>query len=163
DEVPYESHPFAQTHPDRLCAVATILGTRPPPVGRGRVLEIGCASGGNLIPMAVALPEGKFVGVDLSGVEVSQGQKVIQTLKLPNIELRQQNILDVAPEDGRFDYIICHGIFSWVTRPVQDKILQICRQNLVPNGVAYVSYNTYPGWHMRGMIRDMMVYHSRQY
>ena len=29
--------------------------------------------------------------------------------------------------------------------------------------MAYVSYNTYPGWHIRGMIRDMMCYHTRQF
>jgi len=29
--------------------------------------------------------------------------------------------------------------------------------------VAYVSYNTYPGWAMRGMLRDMMLYHSRKF
>ena len=59
-----------------------------------------------------------------------------------------------------FDYVICHGIYSWVPAPVRESILAICRDNLAPNGVAYISYNTLPGWHMRGMIRDMMVYHS---
>src|SRR6185503_11176685 len=48
----------------------------------------------------------------------------------------------------------------WVPTPVRDKILDICSTNLAPGGVAYVSYNTYPGWHMRGLIRDMMRYHA---
>ena len=62
---------------------------------------------------------------------------------------------------GTFDYVICHGVFSWVPTDVQEKILDICSQaDCRPNGIAYVSYNTYPGWHMRGMIRDMMRYHS---
>lgn len=163
DEVPYQSHPFWQTHPDRLCTIAALLGLQSPAVKGSRILELGCASGGNLVPMATALSENKFLGVDLSAVEVADGQKVIQKLGLKNIELRHQNILDVGKELGQFDYIICHGVYSWVPARVQERILQICKQNLVPNGVAYISYNTYPGWHMRGMIRDMMVYHSRQY
>jgi methyltransferase-like protein len=29
--------------------------------------------------------------------------------------------------------------------------------------VAYVSYNTYPGWHLRGLVRDLLCYHVRRY
>src|SRR5439155_10600404 len=59
--------------------------------------------------------------------------------------------------------LICHGVFSWVPTAVREKILDICAKNLAPHGVAYVSYNTYPGWHMRGMIRDMMRYHAMRF
>lgn len=71
DEVPYESYPFAQTHPDRLATVATLLGLRPAPVEQCRVLELGCAGGGNLIPMALTLPESTFVGIDLSARQIA--------------------------------------------------------------------------------------------
>jgi methyltransferase-like protein/2-polyprenyl-3-methyl-5-hydroxy-6-metoxy-1,4-benzoquinol methylase len=163
DEVPYESYPFAQTHPDRLATVATLLGMSPPPVDHCRVLELGCASGGNLLPMAQNLPNSSFMGIDFSEREVAEGRKMAEALGLRNVELRRLNILSVNEGFGRFDYIICHGVYSWVASPVQDKILEICASNLSPNGVAYVSYNTYPGWHMRGMIRDMMSYHAQQF
>jgi methyltransferase-like protein/protein-L-isoaspartate O-methyltransferase len=163
DEVPYESYPFSQTHPDRLATVATLLGLKPAPLDRCRVLELGCASGGNLIPMALTLPGGTLLGLDLSSRQVAAGRQVVEALGLKNIELRQQSILDVTPEMGRFDYILCHGVYSWVPPPVQDKILDICLRNLAPNGVAYVSYNTYPGWHMRSMIRRMMLYHASHF
>src|SRR5262245_62555163 len=87
DEVPYESFPFAQTHPDRLATVATLFGMQPAPADRCRVLELGCAAGGNLIPMAVALPQSSFLGIDLSGRQVADGQKVVGALGLTNIEL----------------------------------------------------------------------------
>ena len=35
-------------------------------------------------------------------------------------------------------------------------VLEICQRHLAPNGVAYISYNTYPGWHIRGIARDIM-------
>jgi SAM-dependent methyltransferase len=163
DDVPYDSHPFAQTHADRLATVARLLGLRAVPVSRCRVLELGSAAGGNLIPMAMAFPDSTFVGIDLSGVQIDEGLEMVRALELKNIELKTASILDVGPDFGKFDYIICHGVYSWVPNQVQDKILDICCRNLSPNGVAYVSYNTYPGWHMRGMIRDMLGYHARQF
>jgi methyltransferase-like protein/SAM-dependent methyltransferase len=161
DEVPYKSYPYRQTHPDRLATVASLFGMKTAPIQNCRVLEIGCASGGNLLPMAVHLPGSKFVGIDASAVEIADGQKAVESLGLSNVELLQKNILEIGPEFGQFDYIISHGVYSWVPDEVQTKLLEICARNLSPNGVAYVSYNTYPGWRMRGMIRDMMVYRSR--
>jgi methyltransferase-like protein/2-polyprenyl-3-methyl-5-hydroxy-6-metoxy-1,4-benzoquinol methylase len=163
DEMPYESYPFPQSHPDRLATVATLLSLQVPPVERCRVLELGCAAGGNLIPMALGLPQASFVGIDLSARQIADGQAMVQALGLTNVTLEQRSILDVPADWGPFDYIVCHGVYSWVPPPVQDKILDVCRQNLVPEGVAYVSYNTYPGWHLRSMIRRMMLYHASHF
>jgi methyltransferase-like protein/SAM-dependent methyltransferase len=163
DAVPYDSFPFAQSHPDRLATVATLFGLKPPPVETCRVLELGCAAGGNLVPMAEQLPAGKFLGVDMSPRQIDDGQKLIAAAGLTNVELRKASILDVGPDYGEFDYVIAHGVFSWVPAAVQEKIFEICAAHLAPNGIAYVSYNTYPGWHMRGMIRDMMTYHASRF
>lgn len=163
DEMPYESHPYPQTHPSRLNVVATLFGMKPAPVDRCRVLELGCASGGNLIPMAEQLPGSEFIGVDLSGRQIADGQQIVQMLGLPNISLRHASILDVDESYGEFDYIICHGVFSWVPDVVREKILDICARQLRSAGVAYISYNTYPGWHLRGMIRDMMRFHALRF
>jgi methyltransferase-like protein/SAM-dependent methyltransferase len=163
DEVPYDSHPFGFTHPSRVATVATLFGLSPPSVGTCRVLELGCASGGNLLPMAESLLGGTFVGIDFSARQVADGQRVLQASGLKNATLRHANILDIDESYGQFDYIICHGVFSWVPDAVRDKLLAVCRHHLTPNGVAYVSYNTYPGWHLRGMIRDMMRYHATRF
>ncbi len=160
DELPYINTAFPQTHPDRLATLATIFGLHPPELEACRVLELGCASGDNLIPMALGLPNARFVGIDLSLRQIEQGQQRVEALRLPNIELHRLDIADFDATWGTFDYIVCHGIYSWVPAPVRDKILAICRENLAADGVAYVSYNTLPGWHIRGMIRDMMIYHS---
>jgi methyltransferase-like protein/SAM-dependent methyltransferase len=163
DEVPYASNPFAQTHPSRLFTVATLFGLKPAPPQRCRVLELACAGGGNLIPMADYLPDSEFVGIDLSAKQIADGQAVVDRLGLRNVTLKRANILDVDAAYGTFDYVIAHGVYSWVPEAVRAKILDTCRTLLTPNGVAYVSYNTYPGWHMRGMIRDMMRYHSSRF
>src|SRR5262249_54229313 len=133
------------------------------PISSCRVLEIGCASGGNIIPMAEQLPGSRFVGIDLSPVQVAAGQRTIERTRLTNVELRNTSVLDVDECLGTFDYVVSHGVYSWVPPAVQNKILEVCSRNLAPNGIAYVSYNTYPGWHMRGLIREMMCYHTARF
>lgn len=163
DEVPYEFRPFIRSYPDHLATIATLFGMKPPSAARSRVLELGCALGGNLIPMAINLPNSQFLGIDASARQIADGQAIIKKLGLQNIELRLANILDVNDSYGMFDYIVCHGVYSWVSPEAQEKILSICSKNLKPMGVAYVSYNVYPGWHMLGMIRDMMIYHAGRF
>jgi len=160
DIVPYKSHSMPQTHPDRLAALATLFGMQPHPIQNSRILELGCGDGSNLIPMTYGLPESELIGIDLAATAISKGQEMINKLGLKNISLLSMDIMDVSDKMGVFDYIIVHGIFSWVPPAVQEKILNICNENLAPQGVALVSYNTYPGWHLRGMVREMMRFHA---
>jgi methyltransferase-like protein/2-polyprenyl-3-methyl-5-hydroxy-6-metoxy-1,4-benzoquinol methylase len=160
DDLPYGAATHPTTHPDRLATIATLFGAAPPRVATCRVLELGCARGMNLLPMAVELPNASFLGIDLSAVQIADGQKIVEQLGLENLELRQASILDVDGDYGQFDYVICHGVFAWVPPEVQQKILQICAGQLTDQGVAQVSYNTYPGWHLRGLVREMLLYHS---
>ena len=81
DELPYPGSAFAQTHPDRLATLATLFGMTPAPVERCRVLELGCGDGGNLIPMAFALPESRFTGVDLATTAIARGQQLIDQVR----------------------------------------------------------------------------------
>src|SRR5262249_43524222 len=71
------------------------------------------------------------------------------------------DIMDVDAAFGQFDYIIAHGVYSWVPPDVRAKMLTIFKQNLAPQGICYVSYNAHPFSHMRDMVRDMMRYHTR--
>ena len=161
DETPYPSLSYTQTHPNRLATLATLLGLDPAPVERCRVLEIGCATGGNLLPMAYGLPESEFVGIDNSGrqIELALGQAA--TLGMRNVRFVEADVVALPDDLGRFDYIVAHGVYSWVPEPVRDALLAACRALLAPQGIAYVSYNAYPGWHLLGMVREMMLYRTR--
>jgi methyltransferase-like protein len=163
EEVPYASHPFYYTHPANLATLGTLYGMRPPDPTTCSVLELGCSDGGNLIPMAYSLPRSRLVGIDLSPGQIDAGVRVVQSLGIQNVDLRAMSILDIDATFGTFDYIICHGVYSWVPPAVQAKILEICSQNLSPQGLAYVSYNTFPGWHVRRMVREMMCFHVRRF
>lgn len=160
DEIPYESNPFFQSHPERLRTIGYLFGMNPVEVSKARILELGCASGGNIIPIAYYEPNSKIVGIDNSQIQVDVANDEIKYLNLKNIEVKCCSILDLNESIGKFDYIIVHGIFSWVPAEVRKKIFEICNKCLTEQGIAYISYNTLPGWNMVKSIRDMMLYHS---
>jgi SAM-dependent methyltransferase len=161
DQVLYPGNPFADTHPDHLGVLASLNGMQPAPASRCRVLELGCGDGGNLIPMALQYPESDFVGIDLSARSVAIGAATIAALGLKNVTLAARDIMDMSAADGPFDYIIAHGVYSWVPQAVRDKLLSLYAQTLSPHGVGYVSYNAFPGAHLRNLARSIMHFHVR--
>jgi len=163
NEVAYPGHPFAQTHPDRLSAIAALFGVPYTPVRTCRVLELGCGDGGNMIPMAVGLPHAQFTGIDLAEKPVAQGKETIAALGLRNIKLHAADLLTFDASWGEFDYIITHGLYSWTPSAVRDQILKISKQNLAPDGIAYVSYNALPGGRIRQMLRELMLFQAADF
>lgn len=157
-QLPYESNPFFESHPGRLATIAYLAGLNPPALEGCRVLELGCAGGGNLIPSAESLPDASFTGVDLAPNQIADGKKIIAALGLKNIQLHAMSLTELPSDFGPFDFIIAHGLYSWVPPNVQRRIMEICKSHLSPNGIAYISYNTHPGWRLRGIMRDLLLY-----
>ena len=160
DAVPYVSIPDRAHHPARLCAVAKLYGLEPALPSRARVLEIGCASGGHLIPLAAAFPEALFTGIDISPVQIAAAQSRAARHGFGNIEFAVKSFTGLQSEDGVFDYIISHGVYSWVGEELSEKLLQACGMCLSPGGVAAVSYNVLPGWRMIQALRDGALFHT---
>jgi methyltransferase-like protein len=158
--VPYPGHPFAQTHPDRLAALGTLFRIDPPPVESCRVLELGCGDGGNLVPMALALPGGRFHGIDAAEGAIARGRAVVEALGLTNVTLEVGEMEELELPAEAFDYVIAHGVYSWIAAPVRDRLLELCRSALSERGIAYVSYNVLPGGRVSGALRDMLVFHT---
>jgi SAM-dependent methyltransferase len=161
DQVAYRTFPRRQTHPDRLAAIAVFFGMKPAPPAACCVLEIGCGDGANLIPLAYYLPESRFTGIDLAAGPVAAAGAMAAELAVHNIDLRVADLRDLSAQDGEFDYIFAHGLYSWIPADVRDRLLWVCRQCLAPQGVAFVSYNVYPGRYPRQMIREILLYHTR--
>lgn len=161
DEVAYPGFPYPETHPDRLATLAILFGIEPAPLDTCRVLELGCGDGSNLLPIALTLPAATCVGVDLSARAVERAREGVAALGLRNATVHHADLRDLGHDLGRFDYVIAHGLYSWLPDDVKDRLLDVSREHLAPNGVAFVSYNTYPGGHMRDMIRHMMLFRAR--
>ncbi|BDC50161.1 hypothetical protein F183_A24770 [Bryobacterales bacterium F-183] len=152
-EVAYPSYVHSQTHPDHLAMMARVFGLKPAPINKCRVLELGCGTGYGLIAGAIDLPESQFVGVDFSSRMIEEARKAAAAVGASNVRFEAADILTFEPE-GEFDFIVAHGVYSWVPAAVRERVLQICGQKLSANGVAYISFNARPGYHLPAVLRD---------
>ena len=165
DQFPYRGRPCTESHPSRLYTAAVLLGLSPAPaaVDRCRVLELACGDGSNLLSIAESLPAASCLGIDLAARHIEAAQADARALGLTNVRFQQGDLLTLKKEDlGEFDYILAHGLYSWVPRPVQDGLLSLCKQHLAPGGVAFVSYNVLPGWRVHSILRDFMLFHTHK-
>lgn len=162
DKTPYQSLPILYTYLPTLAATGRLYGIATEDPDACRVLELGCAEGGNIIPQAWHFPDSTFMGVDLSQHQIEIGQRTITKLKLTNIQLRQADISSLTlPVEEKFHYILLHGVFSWVSANTQKRIFELCQSVLATNGLLYISYNTYPGWHSQMILRDALKFDAR--
>jgi SAM-dependent methyltransferase len=152
----YVGRPCANSHPTHLATIAALIGHDAPDPSTARVLEIGCGDGGNLVPMAVALPKATFVGIDLSSVAIGEAHAFAGALGLANVAFHDADLRDLPAELGPFDYIVAHGFYSWVPAPVRDAMFETMRTRLAPRGVAFVSHNVLPGCGLRRMVWDVL-------
>ena len=164
DEIPYFSAAFSDCSPVRIEAVAKFLGLKAASLKEARVLELGSSYGGNILPFALSHKNAKVVGIDISSYQVKEGNSIAKQMGLKNFTLFERDFLHMNEKDikelGEFDYIIAHGVYSWVSPNVRDALLATIKALLSKDGIAYVSYNTYPGWKSLDILRDFMLFVS---
>ncbi|MEK7950803.1 class I SAM-dependent methyltransferase [Luteolibacter soli] len=117
-----------------------------------RVLEFGCAAGQNLLPLAARYPKSDFTGLDFSDTAVRQARQLSYDAGLSNIRFETADLQHWRASHP-CDFLIAHGVFSWVPDEVKTRVLDHCGQVLSESGVACISYNTLPGWSLR---RDLV-------
>ena len=152
----YRTFARRETHPARMGALARLYGLSAPAPDACAMLELGCGDGSNLLPLAEAYPRSSFVGIDLSRDAIEKGQAEVRELGLRNITLRCEDLRTASIEADAYDYIVCHGVYSWVPPEVQHAILSSAKRALKPEGIFLISYNTLPGWRQRGILRDII-------
>ena len=146
-----------------MAAVATLFGMERPDPETARVLEIGCSDGGNLLPLAATTPHGTFLGIDFAESAIAIATARVAEQGLRNISFQRMDVAEFPEDAGAFDYIIAHGVFSWVSSETQAAILRVVQRHLSPAGVAYIDYNAQPGSHLRYTFRESMFFHVRQF
>jgi SAM-dependent methyltransferase len=161
DEVPYPSGAVEVTHPGNLAMMAQLFGMQPAPVERCRVLELGCGDGMSLLPLAELFPESTFVGVDRSAAAVAAGRAWADRIGVTNLTFVEADLASYDPGPEPFDYVVAHGVYSWVPADVRDRLLAIFGRALAPQGVAFVSYTALPGGYFGRAMREMIAYHTR--
>jgi SAM-dependent methyltransferase len=158
DRLPYTDHAYAESHPDRLAAVARLARWDTPDVASARILELGCGRGGNLLPMASGLPRAELVGVDRSRRQVEEARTVAAAAELGNVRFLETGFEDLGDLGGPFDYVVAHGVASWVPPASRRALLRAAGGALAPGGIAYLSFNVLPGWYERMAARDWLRY-----
>ena len=162
DEVPYENLPFTQALPRAHATVAALHGLAPPDPRSARVLELGCGAGAHLAGVAAAHPEVRAVGVDLAANAIEVARATAAAAGLDNVRFDVGDVLELTEGQlGTFDYVIVHGLYAWAAEPLREAVLAASRAHLAPDGIVYVSYTSYPGGHMRQMLREMAQWHTR--
>ena len=159
DAIPYAAQSNALSHPAHLATVATLFGLAPTPVATCRVLEVGCSDGANLLPMAAALPHARFVGCDVSARAIAAAREGAAALRLTNVAFVERDLAVLAAEPAEYDYIVAHGVYSWVPASVRDALLALAARRLAGNGLLFVSYNVYPGCHVRQAVWEILRHH----
>jgi SAM-dependent methyltransferase len=160
DQLPYTEHAYAESHPDRLAVVARLSGWTPPEAPTARILELGCGRGGNLLPMAAGLPGASLVGVDRSARQIEQARTIATATGLTNVTFVSASFEDPAAATGPFDFVLAHGVCSWVAPESRRTLLRTIAGALSRSGVAYVSFNVLPGWYERMAARDWLRAHA---
>jgi len=160
DELPYTGLAYWFSHPDHLGLVGALHGIATARSPSCRVLEVGCGDGGNILSLASLLPGSTFVGLDLSEVHIRQGQQTAAEVGLTNVSLHHADLTKFEVEPGTFDFVIAHGLYSWVPEFARDGLLALIRRALKPTGVAVVSYNTLPGQALFEPVRSLMRFHT---
>ncbi len=151
---PYASAPFLESY-------ARLLGLSPAPASTARILEIGSSYGGNLISQALFYPKATFTGIEIAPTQVSVGKTYIDQLGITNLALLEGDVNERHHHLGTYDYIIAHGFYSWVDEETKDKFLRLCKEHLAENGILYMSYNTYPGWHKMDSVRALLEFANK--
>lgn len=158
DQFAYRCAPIEWSAPERLAVASLLHGGPRPRRDRYRVLELGCGNAANLIPLAYYRPHSEFVGVDGAGTQTALAQSRCAELRLQNVRIHHADFLAAdALLEGRFDYILAHGVLSWVGEATRQALLAICARRLAPGGLVYLNYNCRPGWSIRGMVRDLLM------
>jgi SAM-dependent methyltransferase len=154
DELPYRSAPIEWSAPERLALTSLLHGGPRPPDQGYRLLELGCGNGANLLPLAFFRPHGRFIGVDAAASAIALARGRTAELGLRNVKFMVADFREAARQlEGPFDYIVCHGVFSWIDDDARDALVALCAEQLALRGLLYVNYNARPGWDIRAMVR----------
>jgi len=139
---------YPETLPARL-RWAALLRNHWLPESHFRYLDCGCGQGYSLILAAIQHPESEFVGIDFLPEHIAHARRLAKLVGLTNVRFIEGDFIALSRDPsalGDFDFIVAHGITTWIAPAVREGLFSLVGHVLKPGGVFYNSYNTYPGW-----------------
>lgn len=160
-DVPYIANYSHAMSPTWLCTAALAANQIPPPLEDGfRYLDLGCGYATTLLPLAAANPQGEFVGVDFMPEHVAFANRVVQRTNLTNTRMLENSFEDIVANPALlgdpYDYIVMHGVYTWVSSETRQAILDLLQRHLKPGGLVYAGYNAHPGWTRHQPLQHMI-------
>ena len=153
-----DDQPKFDLHPDRLRALAILLNLpTPAKVDTAAVLVLGVSLGANLLALACEYPKAQFSAICLNQHDASQLQAACTHLGLSNVQLHLQDDWFASEATPRFDYILCHGYYSYLDEAAKQTLIHNIRLSLKDNGLAYVDYLIEPGWQAFATLQHLIV------
>jgi SAM-dependent methyltransferase len=150
-DVDYTRNAYREMTPAWLATTALLLGQRPPDLSQPfRYADLGCGHGLTATIVAATCPHAEVWGFDFNPVHVESGRQLASAAGLTNLHFQEASFADLAalPADGlpEFDFIVSHGVASWISPENFAHLTRIIGQRLRSGGLAYLSYNVTTGW-----------------
>jgi SAM-dependent methyltransferase len=146
-DIPYTRGFFRELAPGWLDFTATLAGIAPPTRENGfGWCELGCGQGVTTVMLAATHPRGRFFGIDLLPEHIDHARRFAAEADVRNVEFFAADFSDDRLRLPDFDYIVAHGVYSWVDAAVQQALRRFIARRLRPKGLVYLSYNAMPGW-----------------
>lgn len=165
-DVAYPDRFHRELGPTWLRAAAIALGFAAPDTARPfRWLELGCGGGLSAMAMAACHPQGRFIAVDFDAAQIERARAAARAAGLDNVEFTAADLRDYAAAQAggpAFDFIVSHGVWSWVAPPVREAMLEIVRTGLKPGGIACLGYMSHPGAAQMQSVHKLMRECARQ-
>jgi len=83
------------------------------------VLEAGCGVGAQTKIIATKNPESNFISVDLSEESIREAKRILKSLDINNVELKQADIYNLPFKDETFDSVIICFVLEHLHNPIQ--------------------------------------------
>jgi SAM-dependent methyltransferase len=147
NDVPYVRTFTRELAPAWLDHVAMVSGIAPPSrAGEFAWCDLGCGQGLTATILAATHPHGRFCGVDLMTAHVENAWRFAAECAVKNVEFHDADFSAAVEIDFEgFDYIVSHGVYSWVDAESQTAFLRFVDRHLRPGGLVYISYYAMPG------------------
>jgi SAM-dependent methyltransferase len=159
-EIDYTWGFHKELSPTNLAWVSARRGHTPPAADAPfSYLELGCGTGLSLNVFAAAHPSASFFGADFNPSHIAHGRRTAEQGGIGNVRFLEKSFAELAGDSElpEFDYIVLHGVWSWVSAENRQLITTFLRERLKPGGLAYVSYNALPGWSEMVAVRRMLL------
>jgi SAM-dependent methyltransferase len=155
----YAERFFRELSPVWLNYVAALHGVPPRPVTQAfTYLELGCGFGTSCVVNAAACPAGDFHAYDINPAHVQGALAHAQALGLTNVQVHAASFEELATRGlPPCDFIVAHGVYSWIDAAGRASLRDIVRASLKPGGLFYLSYNCLPGWAAELPLRRLLV------